>query len=133
MGSFAYTMKTNTVANGSAETNKSETKFLGPCVVAALVWLMLALYIYYVIPLQLDVRDQTLKPEVMRAVLPAPLKAALFFHESSGTALVSVLGFVGCGIAYVRRNSKLANWMIGLGTLCLAALVWAVVSNIVKR
>ncbi len=109
--------------------DKNNSKYIAPCAVAALVWLVLSIYIFWVVPVQLELRDQSLKPEILRAALPAPMRVAMYFHEVYGTAVVSVLGLMGCGLAYIRRNAKLANWMIALGAVCLAGLIWAVLSN----
>ena len=127
-------MNTNeSAAATSVPPAKRDTKFLGPCVVAALVWLVLSVYMFYVVPAQLEIREQALKPEQLRAALPAPMRVALFFHGEYGTTLISALGLLGCGIAYARRNIKLANWMIALGIICLAGLIWAVLSNVAGR
>ena len=124
-------MTTNeSAAVAAAPPTNRDNKFLGPCVIAALVWLALSFYMFYVVPAQLEIREQALKPEQLRAVLPAPMRVALFFHSVYGTALISALGLLGCGIAYARRNIKLANWMIALGIICLAGLIWAVLSNV---
>jgi hypothetical protein len=133
-GSLAPTMNTNeSAAITAAPPKKRDTKFLGPCVIAALVWLVLSVYMFYVVPAQLEIREQVLKPEQLRAALPVPMRVAMFFHGVYGTTLISALGLLGCGVAYARRNAKMANWMIALGIVCLIGLIWAVLSNVAAR
>ena len=126
--SVAQTMKTNpTAMTASTTTSNPDAKFLGPCVIAALVWFVLTVYVYYVIPAQLDVREVLTKQPIPPS---QPLKIALFFNEMNGSAIVSIFGTLGCGLAYIRKNSRLANWMIVLGAIFLGALIYAVLSNI---
>ncbi len=126
------TTKTEIAPTISTSPAKTGAKYLGPCVVAALVWLALSIYMLWVVPAQLDIREQLLKPKQLQAALPAPLQAALFIHSVYGTAIISMLGLLGCGLAYARRNAKLANLMILLGAVCLGALVWTVLVSLPK-
>lgn len=127
-------MKTKTVDVEMASSAPStDSKFLAPCVVAALVWLMLTLYIQFIVPAQLDLYEQALKPEKLRLALPAALRTAIYFHEVHGASIVSALGLLGCGLAYIRRSAKLANWMIAIGAVLLGGLVVAIMINVVNR
>lgn len=116
----------------ASSPEKSDNKFLAPSVVAALVWLALSLYMFIVVPAQLDLQMQFGKPDAMRAALPVVLRIALRFSEMYGTAIVSVLGLAGCGLAYVRRSAKLANIMILIGAVILIGLVWAILATLPK-
>jgi|ERR1043165_937349 hypothetical protein len=114
-------------------SDESEKKSLGPSVLAAVVWLALSLYMFVIIPIQLDIQSQLGKPDVMRANMPVLLQYALRFHESRGTALLALVGIVGCGLAYMRRSVRLANVMILAGTVCLIGLVWAVMASLPRN
>lgn len=112
---------------------KSDAKFLGPSVLAAVVWLALSLYMFVIVPIQLDIQAQLGKPPQMRAAMPVLLQYALRFHESRGTALLALVGIVGCGVAYMRRSARLANIMILAGAVCLTGLVWAVMASLPRN
>ncbi len=115
-----------------APTAKKAPAYLAPCLVAAFVWLSLSLYMHIVVPAQLGLYAQELKPEEWRAVLPPALRLAVAMHEHYGTPLLSLLGLAYCGVAYMRRNEKLANVMILIGALCLGGLVWMVLASLPK-
>ncbi len=110
-------------------SEKIDAAFLAPCVVAALIWLALSLYMLVIVPLNLDIHSQSGKPEQLRAALPAGLRMAARFYEGRGTAWVALLGVLGCGVAHARRSVVLANGMILVGAIFLSVLIWVVFTS----
>ncbi len=99
------------------------------CVIAAMVWLALAVYLQYLLPRQLDLDAQEEKPEQLRALLPAAIQIAVFMRANFVTPLLAFIGLLGCGWAYIRRSALLANVMIVIGIVLLGGAMWLVLWN----
>ncbi|HLX60928.1 MAG TPA: hypothetical protein VKX17_06560 [Planctomycetota bacterium] len=114
----------------ASSPEKSDNKYLAPSVVAALVWLALSIYMFKIVPRQVEWFElQFKKPEAM---MPDVLRYAARFDQLYGTAIISFLGLAGCGLAYIRRSAKLANTMILIGAVLLIGLVWAILAALSK-
>lgn len=99
------------------------SKHDGPCIVAALVWLAVAAYAFFVVQSIFNAEMYRNMPGPIRAKMTWIEKAFSEFQLVRGTFWCSVVGVLGCAIAYARRSVRFANAMIIIGGVALILFI----------
>ena len=116
----------------SQDDQEFDTQHMAACIVAAFLWLAIAAYLLIVIPGLFSVSLHESKPDAMRAAVSQLEKNFILFQQMRGTFWIALFGGAGCGLAYVKRSSLLANLMIILGIPSLLFLIWATLASAPK-